>query len=442
MNSRVVVPDVERLPATAAQTPVNRISLGWLAIALPPLVLLVDTAVSLARGWRIESRLDRFAVGALVMWLAAATALLALAAARRSFARRWAQFVLVSVSLCGAWLVAELALGPILANFAEPFHCRRPGLEFVYRPRPGIMRDVGGEAHVRFNSWGVRGGEPPARGVAYRILCLGGSSTACTYLDDSKTWPKLLENNLQTARPAQAVWVGNAGLPGFRVEEHLQFVEASPLVDEIDCLVVQAGINDFMACLAGPRPAPPLWTQSRVWQLAGKLARRYAESGTFVEDTAGSVYTRRRLIRSAAEIDSREPAIEPCLRQFGDKVRQIIDACQRRGVRVLFTTQAVLWRSDLDAENAALLWFGQMSDGKFLAVDQLRRGMDRYNDVLRAACTERGVELVDLSQLDGDESVFYDDCHFTETGAARAARLIADWFRAHPAPAVREARSP
>jgi lysophospholipase L1-like esterase len=328
--------------------------------------------------------------------------------------------------------VAELAVGGVLAGVAEPFHCWRPGSKVVYRPKAGIMRDVGPEAHVSFNSWGMRGRELPQRSAGCRILCLGGSSTACTYLDDAKTWPQLLEGDLQAADPLHGYWVGNASIPGFKTAEHRRFVEESARLGEIDCLVVQAGINDFAAVLAGPRPSPPLWSYSRVLQLIRALSRRFATADTLVEDTAGTVYNRRRATRQAAELAPTGLALEAGLHQFAENVRAIIDTCKNRKLRVVFTTQPVLWREDLDADNAALLWFGQLEDGRFLSVAGLRAGMDRYNQTLRSVCAECGVGLIDLSQINGDPTVFYDDCHFTETGAGRVAQLIADWLLAHP----------
>lgn len=434
MSSHAALPPAEQSPKDAAQWQGGRTICGYLAVAIVPLVLLADTALATVRGWSVESRLDRALIIALAAWLTICTALALLPAGCRLYARRFPQLILAGVSLLVAWALAELALSPALAQLAEPFHGRRPGLEFIYRPAPGIMRDVGSEARVKFNSWGVRGAEPPARGEAYRILCLGGSSTACTYLDDSKTWPARLEQELNSTQPTRPYWVGNSGLPGYRSDGHRQFLKESPLVDEIDCVIVQAGINDFMACLAGPRPAPPWWTRSRIWQLTGMLARRVADPGTVVEDTAGSVYVRRRAIRQAAQIDAQPPELTACLDEFKTNLERTVDICRQRNVRLIFTTQPVLWRSDLDAENESLLWFGQLGDGRFLSVEQLRQGMDRYNDVLRSVCQQRQVELIDLAALDGDVSVFYDDCHFTETGAGRVAALAAQWFAAHPSP--------
>jgi lysophospholipase L1-like esterase len=431
-------------PAIEATSPRSRAVLGYLALAAPALAIAIDSGVALARGWTTESRFDQLGMAAVAVWLIGVSLAMVLPAGRRFYSRRCAQLIVLAFSVCAAWLVAELALAPVVARF-EPFHTRRPGLVQIYRPQPGTMRDVGPQARAAFNSWGVRGDDPPPREAAYRILCLGGSSTACTYLDDSKTWPELLENKLNAAarisQNPREYWVGNAGYQGFRTAEHRQFVEQSPIVEELDCIVVQAGVNDFMWCLGGPRPAPPLWTYSRVWQLARSLARRSIESGTQIEDAAATVYPRRRAVRQAAAIDTDTPNLDACLDQFAENTRGIIDACRRRNVRVVFTTQPVLWRADLDRENAALLWFGQMSDGRFLSVDQLRGGIDRYNATLKRVCREQGVGIVDLDALSGDPTVFYDDCHFTETGAALVAQLVADWLAAHPTGALQKPQS-
>ncbi len=422
-------------PAGGSATGSRRIALGYLALAAPAIAFTADTMIALARGWRVDSRADRALLIVAGLWLVTVTAALLVPVGRRFFANKFAQLIALSVSVCGVLVVFEIVLGPILADLGDPFHLRKPGLEMVYYPQPGIMRDVGPETHATFNSWGTRGSEPPPREQAYRILCLGGSSTACTYLDDPKTWPQLLESYLATTLPPDpscGYWVANAGRPGYRSAAHQRFVERSPLVDRVDCIVVQAGFNDFMSCLAGPRPTP-LWTRSFVWQPARNVVRRSMTTGTLVQDKAGTVYERRRAVRQAAAIDTSRPALEECLERFAANVRGIIDACRQRNVRVVFTTQPALWRVDLDEENAALLWFGKLADGRYLSIERLRAGLDRYNGLLREVCRERGVELVDLSVLDGDPAVFYDDAHFTETGADRLARLLADWFVEHPA---------
>ena len=359
-----------------------------------------------------------------------------LPAGRRFYARRFPQLVLAGASLLLAWAVAEVALGPVLAQLAEPLHGRRPGLEFVYRPAAGIMRDVGSEAHVKFNSWGVRGDEPPARGAAYRILCLGGSSTACTYLDDSKTWPERLEQELNRNRTESRV-LGRQRRAAGLSQRWASSIPGRIAAGRPDRLRRRAGRHQRLHGLPGRSSArAPLVdaiSRSGKWPALLGQARCRCRHGGRGHGRFGLRAATGDSRRPPQSIRSR-PSWPPAWMHSRTNLERIVDICRRKNVRLIFTTQPVLWRGDLDDENQALLWFGQLRDGRFLSVEQLRQGMDRYNDALRAVCDERQVELIDLAPLDGDASVFYDDCHFTETGARRVAALVAQWFAAHPLP--------
>ena len=406
----------------------------WLALALPAALVVTDTWLAIAQGWWFESRLDQLAALAAGVWLVVVSAALLIPAGRSLLTRNAAQLIALVVSLSLAWLVAELLIGPLLGRIGDPFHGWRPNTKMVNHPTVGVMRDVAPEATVTFNSWGVRGDEPPPREQTYRVLCVGASSTACTYLDDASAWPRATQtalNELPSEGASKSYWVGNARVPGFRSDEHRKFVETSHLVNDVDGLVIQMGVNDFMSCLLGPQPKPPVWTHSRVWQLVRKLTRGLLDSGTMVEDAAGEVYNRRRAARQAADAAKDLPPLDDCLGHFADNLRAMIAAATRRGVRLIFTTQPVLWRADLSDVDQRLLWFGRMVDGRFLSVDQLRDGMDRYNQTLREVCGKEGVELVDLDDLNGDPAVFYDDCHFTDTGSARVAQRVARWLAEH-----------
>jgi lysophospholipase L1-like esterase len=409
----------------------ERFWIGYLAVAGLPALFLVDAAVAFFRGWRIDTRYDAAIVCGLVVWTVAATLLAAVDRGRRFYGRSWRQLAALCGGCCLAWLLAELALPSVLKLIAEPFHCRRPGLEFVYYPQPGMMRDVGPKAVVRFNSLGVRGSEPPPRKDGYRILCVGGSSTACTYLDDSKAWPSLLEENLNLADASRRAWVGNVGMPSYRGAEHLRFIAESPVVDQVDCLILQTGVNDFMSCLIGPRPMP-LWTKSRVRQLIRELVGRYTQYDDRVEDAAGQAYAARRQERMQAEVAEALPPVDECLARYEQILRDIIVACRRRQVRVVFTTQPVLWTANPGENDEALWWFGRLADGRYLSARALRAGMDRYDERLRHVCRSEHVELIDLSELDGNSAAFYDDAHFTETGARLVATKIAGQLQIEP----------
>ena len=118
---------------------------------------------------------------------------------------------LALILVSGLLAVAALELVLRLAAPADE-GCRvwPPHLETTLHPRPEIMPGVEGPSRFRVNSRGLRGDEPP-EGDAHRVLCVGGSTTECLYLDQEESWPGLLQTLLADALES----------PGTRVKTHV-----------------------------------------------------------------------------------------------------------------------------------------------------------------------------------------------------------------------------
>jgi len=283
----------------------------------------------------------------------------------------------------------------------------------------------------------------PTDDDVYRVLCIGGSTTECLYLDDQETWPDLLGDRLAAVRGPESVWVGNVGISGFKARDHLEFAQTSELMNRVDLLVVLVGVNDLLSAVVTEAPefarppvaaeiaAPrPLIRRSRLLGLARRDFGRSDHGSVLVEDAAGQMYMLRRLDRAAAQIEDVLPDLEGALANYSGTVEEMIFVCRQRGVEPVFISQPVLWKSDLSAEAASLLWMGWLTDDRYVSAGCLREGMDRFNDELRAVCGRNGVGFVDASSMHGDESLFYDDCHYNEAGARALADVVGDWFSA------------
>jgi lysophospholipase L1-like esterase len=246
------------------------------------------------------------------------------------------------------------------------------------------------------------------------------------------------------------VWVGSAGASGYASDAHAAFIKSSPLMNQIDVLVVMVGVNDLAKSLANEgtnmpaggevrRPeliGRPLWRRSRALIEAGVLVKRVRQRLTqgsiAYEDVDGKSYVERRLRRrTARQSDDTTGLLEgnAVFDQYPRNIRGIIAACRGAGVRPIFVTQPVLWTENMSEQAKDLLWFGWREDGSYLSVSSLRGLMDRYNAVLRETCVAEGVECIDLSSMDGHTEWFYDDCHFNEAGAREVARLISAHLR-------------
>jgi hypothetical protein len=418
------------------------------AVAAIPAFVLVDFALASARGWSLETHFDRtFLVGSAVILVT-----LCLALATRS--GRGALWRLSSrlrlgiasslVCLALAELVLQVAVQP--DESYRKFHRKPPGHHFVFHPDPSIFPGVSGEAHYRTNEAGLRAPARPSREEAERIVCIGGSTTICTYLDDSEVWSRVLMERLNAGLPEPRYWVGNAGKNGYSTTHHLRLLEDSAFLQEMDTAIFLVGVNDLSLALADKKVRlrdglPPLWRRTALLNLlARSIALIQARERNEVEDDGGLSYVARRERRQKAPRVTALPDLGSALRRHEERIRSMIERTREAGVRPIFLTQPVLWSESPTERTERLVWFGYVKDQGYLTVPLLRKGMDQFNERLLEVCAELGVEVVDLSSMNAVEAYFYDDCHFTEAGAREAARLIhlhlSGVDREHPAPAA------
>ncbi|MFN0055000.1 MAG: SGNH/GDSL hydrolase family protein [Planctomycetales bacterium] len=400
----------------------------------------MDTAVALGRGWRTDSTLDKLLMGLLSLFVLALAATSMTARSRSFLERNWAKFQLCVVSLACSWIVAEgLLLGPFSSQVYAKTRTSLPHLQKVFHPLDNVMPGIEGESHYSTNSLGIRGPEMPSRQSAFRILCIGGSTTICTYLDDVETWPNLLMERLNAGSSGNKNWVGNVGINGHSSAHHLELVNHSALVDQMDLVIVLAGINDFTYALLGRTHAlsddledssfqwQPIWHHSRVLSLIQTFVRRFRSSSRiWVEDGAGKMYVERRRLRQAAVLVDELPPLESALDAYEQRLRAIVAAVAAKNVRLVLLTQPTIWSEDLREEAQSLLWLGKLSEGRYLSLPPLMAGIALFNDRLTKVGRETGTPVIDLTSLNGHEEFFYDDCHFNEAGAREVARLVAD----------------
>lgn len=346
---------------------------------------------------------------------------------------RWRKLRRALTALALGAVVSSGAVEVVLRAAAQPveFHLRAPHARQVLATDSELMPGIEGPARFTTNSRGVRGPEWGERGAQERVLCLGGSTTECLYLDDSETWPALLGAALRASAPSRDVWVGGAGVTGYSALHHLEFARRSELVSEVDSVVVMMGVNDLWQDLLRKSDderlamgAPQGLKRSRVIAFAHALVDRLRARMGGIEHWAHPMPALRRARREARKRNE-PPPMEDALERFAARVDALAQALRKRGVRPVFVTQPVRWGPGQDAALEDSYWFGWLPDGEHLATASLRALMDRYNARVRERCAALGVTCVDLDELNGGREWFFDDCHFTEAGAREVARRVA-----------------
>lgn len=374
---------------------------------------------------------------------------------------RVAKLGIAAAVMLAALAAAELVLRATLPE-ANGWYIWPPNLDTRLDVRPGTFPGIAAEPRLRVNSLGLRGAEIPAD-ARRRVIALGGSTTECLYLDQEKTWPALLERALNEREPTRRTWIGNAGRSGHTVRENIaQLEELLRRVPNVDVVLVLQGINDLSKRLAqgdaydpdllaredgrasvrrnafSLRPIAedveaPLYKRTALWRLASAL-RRKLEAGRLSGRASEENYALWRAHRAAATqwIDLL-PDLTSALDEYRRNLAQLVDIARRSGARIVLATQPMSWRTDLPADAQKLLWMGGVGDfqahagAPYYTLRASIEAMRRYNAVVIALSRERGVECVDLAALlDGDETVFYDDCHYTEHGAELVARAWLD----------------
>lgn len=371
--------------------------------------------------------------------------------------QRTSNVILVFFSVFLALLLCEAGLRFLPSFRANAYYVWPPYFHSILKPLPEILTGISGDSGFFINSKGIRGDDIHADPAAYNILAIGGSSTEATFLDQEEAWPFLLQKRLKDAT-GKEVWVGNAGKSGNTSRHHiLQMKYLLPQFPDIDAIVILAGINDLTVTLSRDKDyseseeelltqafsmtpiksknSQAFYKKTAIWQ-ACKRIRYLIFSAGQIQDLEGRQYIEWREHRqNAAAIRSALPDISQALEEYSGNVNTIIDLAKQRGCRIIFVTQPVLWESGLSKELESLVWLGgignfQKEKGKeYYSVDALAKGMELYNNALLKVCRDRQVECVDLaSMLPKDTTVFYDDCHFNESGSRKVSEILAQYL--------------
>ena len=345
---------------------------------------------------------------------------------------------------------------------ADDYYIWHPYFHSTLKPSQAVMPGIYGQSRFVINSKGIRGDElsPAAK---YKILALGGSSTECLFLDQEEAWPFLLQRELTRALDEKA-WVGNAARSGNTSRHHvLQMEYLLPQFPDIDVVIILTGINDLSLALSrdrenikqnedeegllasafsitplGSKNNLPFYKNTAIWRACKKI--RYlifsAGQGQVIDGRQYTIWRRHR--KNASAMRDVLPDMSQALKEYSRNINAIIDLARERGAAVIFITQPVLWRPGLSEELEGLLWLGgvgnfQKEEGKeYYSAGALSKGMDMYNRALLEVCRDRQVECIDLaSMLPKDTTVFYDDCHFNESGSQKVSEILTAYMLEH-----------
>ncbi|MCH7591559.1 MAG: SGNH/GDSL hydrolase family protein [Planctomycetes bacterium] len=361
------------------------------------------------------------------------------------------------VVTCCAALIFTVALIEATLRVLTPAPAFSASLNLHMNLDTVLEPDLHGVATpVRFttNRWGMRGSTPPvgpAWDEATTIVAIGGSTTQCFFLDDSRTWPAVLEKELRST--GHNVWVGNAGQAGHSTIGHVAMVDGPIAQIRPDYVLFLVGVNDLSVSL---RPQWR-WDESMSESLLGQarsaglnwlldhsrlayrlhLAKQVHFDGSTVRSKDFSI----ALPTEPATGDEYRPAlgddgILTSLPLFRRNVVSLIEVVRSFGATPVFLTQPLLIEDSPQWANVRARSSWMKKQKVHLTGDGYARLLDRFNDVLLDICAQRNVPCLDLAGIvPHSTDYYYDLVHYNDAGAKLVGEAVGAYFRAHVLPA-------
>ncbi len=292
-----------------------------------------------------------------------------------------------------------------VAVFVRPSMWKRLWQEL----RPGTHQSDAMD--LRINARGFRDDEvvlPKPAGV-YRIVCVGGSTTA-EGLSSALTYPNMVETKFARTLGPGRVDVVNAGI--FALTSYCE-VDHIPdyLALEPDLVVHYNFVNDVSAVTGRWLDA-----KTRVNRLRNLLPRSH-----FIYD-----YLNPCLLPNDATIDH---AIDETVLA---NLARLADACRGKGVELAVCTFAAPDYGPLDRAQRAFFdrRVNNMAWGRLMNMTSYLHLLGRYNAGVRAFCAQRGLRVIPVAEsLKGGTECFTDICHLRPRGIERKAQIVFDALR-------------
>ncbi|HEY4966023.1 MAG TPA: SGNH/GDSL hydrolase family protein [Puia sp.] len=290
------------------------------------------------------------------------------------------------------------------------------------------------------NSIGLRGDAWPVNPENYiKIITVGGSTTECKFLSDSRTWPERLKHDLKPDHPN--IWLNNAGLDGHSSFGHLVLLKDYLVRLHPNYILFLTGINDVEL----DRPAD--LDDQDIRGIHGHSVKyflkslvNYTETGTLLLSLYRNYLAYRKgLIHKERDPGQLQVGVTDSLTRmnkiafqkhyltnYAGRLKELAAVSVLNYIKPVFITQPALFGNAVDSTTGIFMG-NRMLDGYDCAMDWDL--LQLYNDEVRNLRAD-GVAVIDLAAaMPKDSKYFYDFMHYTNAGAEKVAAILADSLR-------------
>lgn len=288
------------------------------------------------------------------------------------------------------------------------------------------------------NNMGFRGDDLtiPKPANEFRIFMVGGSTTECLYLDDSKTITRALQNELNKSKGANlTVKVYGAAKSGDASDDHCSMIVHRIVQLQPDMIIVFTGINDLTRALVNydylhyVKGEPPerlrqlkyLATESQIvrrfYYLFGQMSPPVTQ--VFQEIHLNSQYKNSIRLCNSLPISNERPSVNPTA--YANNLRTIAGVAQAHGIKLVLMTQQATWNGPDNSNLKEWQWLLCRSGVRYRE-DYMNEALTALNDQTRQVARQFSIPVYDLAgTMPKSRDFFYDDVHFNDRGAQEAA---------------------
>lgn len=269
-----------------------------------------------------------------------------------------------------------------------------------------------------------------------RIFIIGGSTAQCLYIDDSKSLDHVLQKELQQQFPGRTIKVYSAAKSGDATAEHIAMLSQRIIHMQPDMVIVFCGFNDLRKSIQrydymhlgamkqySPRYIYMAATQLQVGRRLYYLIKSPPEEDIREKIPLATNYRELFALQQQTPESDAIPYINA--QPYSLNLNTIAGICSANGVPLVLMPNQSTWNSLADTSMRNKHWL--LTVGKIRYREEyLQKGLEVFNDTMRAVATRNNVPLFDLPKImPASGEYFYDDCHFNNNGSITAAKTLA-----------------
>ncbi len=261
--------------------------------------------------------------------------------------------------------------------------------------------------HYSTNSISFRGDEPPLSfSDYYTIFTVGGSTTECSLLDDTKTWSHQLYNLLSNEK--DSIWINNAGIDGCSTHGHQILLSEHIFKYKPNMIILLVGVNEMHVAQSVGDDFLNTTREYRLRKLAQKselfsFIWAFYRQKTSRNNRVG--HSKQKLLDdlSYKNFKSKYKLHLDDQKKYKQRLNILVKDCINRRIEVVLVTQPIYNLTEYHPYS-----FVQM-----------------YNQTTIEIGKENNLVVIDLaSQLEDNPDYYYDPLHYTNIGAEKIAQII------------------